>query len=129
MRLLLTTFVTVTALALSGCAGFGFGASVKPIEIVSKPIDRTPLALSDPASLKLKRIQWIVITPQNADAVFAQLEANQQTPVVFAVTDQGYMDLAITMGELRNFISLQRQIVIQYKSYYEPGVGAGAAKR
>jgi hypothetical protein len=40
--------------------------------------------------------------------------------VVFAVTDQGYMDMAMTMMEIRNFINTQRQIVIQYKQYYEP---------
>lgn len=121
MRLLLTTFITAAALSLPGCASFGFGTSVKPVEIVSKPIERTPLALPQPAPLRLNRIEWIVVTPQNADAVFARLEAAKQTPVLFAVTDQGYMNLAITMAELRNFINTQRQIIIQYKAYYEPG--------
>jgi len=127
MRLLLTT--VAATLALSGCAGFSFGSSVKPIEIMSKPIERTPLALPQPSPLRLNKIEWIVITPQNADAVFARLEANRQTPVLFAVTDQGYMDLAITMAELRNFINTQRQIIIQYKSYYEPSATVAPVKQ
>jgi hypothetical protein len=127
MRLLLTT--VAATLALSGCAGFSFGSSVKPIEIMSKPIERTPLALPQPSPLRLNKIEWIVVTPQNADAVFARLEANRQTPVLFAVTDQGYMDLAITMAELRNFINTQRQIIIQYKSYYEPGATVAPVKQ
>jgi hypothetical protein len=127
MRLLLTT--VAATLALSGCAGFSFGSSVKPIEIMSNPIERTPLALPQPSPLRLNKIEWIVVTPQNADAVFARLEANRQTPVLFAVTDQGYMDLAITMAELRNFINTQRQIIIQYKSYYEPGATVAPVKQ
>jgi hypothetical protein len=127
MRLLLTT--VAATLALSGCAGFSFGSSVKPIEIMSKPIERTPLALPQPSPLRLNKIEWIVITPQNADAVFARLEANRQTPVLFAVTDQGYMNLAMTMAELRNFINTQRQIIIQYKSYYEPGATVAPVTR
>jgi hypothetical protein len=127
MRLLLTT--VAATLALSGCAGFSFGSSVKPIEIMSKPIERTPLALPQPSPLRLNKIEWIVVTPQNADAVFARLEANRQTPVLFAVTDQGYMNMAITMAELRNFINTQRQIIIQYKSYYEPGAVVAPVKQ
>ena len=96
---------------------------------MSKPIERTPLALPQPSPLRLNKIEWIVVTPQNADAVFARLEANRQTPVLFAVTDQGYMNMAITMAELRNFINTQRQIIIQYKSYYEPGAVVAPVKQ
>lgn len=117
MKLAIVSLIAVT-LALSGCAGFGFG--VKPIEIVSKPIERMPLNLSQPAPLKLKRIQWIVVTPGNVDSVFERMASEKQNQVLFAVTDQGYMELAMTMAEIRNFINTQRQIVIQYKQYYEP---------
>jgi hypothetical protein len=119
MKLAIVSLIAVT-LALSGCAGFGFGSSVKPIEIMSKPIERMPLNLAQPAPLKLKRIEWIVVTPANVDSVFEKLANEKQNQVLFAVTDQGYMELAMTMMEIRNFINTQRQIVIQYKQYYEP---------
>jgi hypothetical protein len=119
MKLAIVSLIAVT-LALSGCAGFGFGSSVKPIEIMSKPIERMPLNLAQPAPLKLKRIEWIVVTPANVDSVFNKLANEKQNQVLFAVTDQGYMELAMTMMEIRNFINTQRQIVIQYKQYYEP---------
>jgi hypothetical protein len=128
MKLAIVSLIAVT-LALSGCAGFGFGSSVKPIEIVSKPIERMPLNLAQPTPLKLKRIQWIVITPGNVDSVFQRLESEKQPQVLFAVTDQGYMELAMTMAEIRNFINTQRQIVIQYKQYYEPGASVTVPKK
>jgi hypothetical protein len=119
MKLAIVSLIAVT-LALTGCAGFGFGSSVKPIEIVAKPIERMPLNLAQPTPLKLKKIEWIVITPNNVDSVFDKLANEKQNQVLFAVTDQGYMELAMTMMEIRNFISTQRQIIIQYKQYYEP---------
>jgi len=35
----------------------------------------------------------------------------------------------MTMAELRNFINTQRQIIIQYKSYYEPGATVAPVTR
>ena len=118
MKLAIVSLIAIT-LALTGCGSL-FGSRVKPIEIQSKPIERIPLDLAQPAPLKLKRIEWIVVTPANVDSVFQRLESEKQNQVLFAVTDQGYMELAMTMMEIRNFINTQRQIVIQYKQYYEP---------
>jgi hypothetical protein len=118
MKLAIISLIAVT-LALTGCGSL-FGARVKPIEIVSKPIERMPLNLAQPTPLKLKKIEWIVVTPNNVDSVFEKLTNEKQNQVLFAVTDQGYMELAMTMMEIRNFISTQRQVIVQYKQYYEP---------
>lgn len=64
-------------------------------------------------------VKWVVITPDNADSVFKQLAAKGQSLVLFALTDDGYQQLAVTMSEVRNFIATQRAIVIKYKEYYE----------
>jgi outer membrane lipopolysaccharide assembly protein LptE/RlpB len=118
MKLAIVSLIAVT-LALTGCGSL-FGARVKPIEIMSKPIERMPLNLAQPTPLKLKKIEWIVVTPNNVDSVFEKLANEKQNQVLFAVTDQGYMELAMTMMEIRNFISTQRQVIVQYKQYYEP---------
>lgn len=75
------------------------------------------LALPDP--IKTKPIQWVVITPDNAEAIFKKLEEQGKSPVLFAITDDGYQQLAITIADLRNLINTQRTIVIKYKEYYE----------
>lgn len=87
---------------------------------MAKP--RTPLALTDPAPLRVAPVKWVVVTPDTVDAVFKQMTAKGQTPVLFALTDTGYQQLAITMAEVRNFIATQRTMVIKYKEYYEPEV-------
>ena len=94
--------------------------NVKPIQVTTKALDKTPLDLAVPDPLKLKPMQWVVITPANQEEIFAQLEAEGSDAVVFALTPDGYQSLAITIGELRNIINTQRNIIIKYKEYYEP---------
>jgi len=117
--LILTTSLLVT-INLTGCASFGFGPREKPIEIVSKPVEKTPLDLEMPDPLRLQPIDWVVITPDNAEEVFQRLENKEIDLVLFGLTDDGYKQLAITISELRNMINLQRNIIIKYKEYYEP---------
>jgi len=117
--LILTTSLLVT-INLTGCASFSFGPREKPIEIVSKPVEKTPLDLAMPDPLRLQPIDWVVITPDNAEEVFQRLENKEIDLVLFGLTDEGYKQLAITISELRNMINLQRNIIIKYKEYYEP---------
>ena len=83
-------------------------------------MDKTPLDLANPDPLKLKPMQWIVITPANQEEVFKSIEESGVDPAVFALTPDGYQALAITIGELRNLINTQRNIILKYKEYYEP---------
>jgi hypothetical protein len=84
------------------------------------PLEKTPLALPDPAPLKTRPIQWTVITPDNADAVWNRLAEDDEDVVVFALTADGYQQLAVTIAELRNLIATQRVIIQKYREYYEP---------
>ena len=93
---------------------------VKPVEIVSKPIERTPLNIVEPEPLKAADIEWHVITRDNAEAVFKRLEDNNDSVVLFGLTDDGYQQLSMTIAEMRTLIATQRQIIIKYKEYYEP---------
>jgi len=83
-------------------------------------VEKTPLDLVMPDPLRLQPIDWVVITPDNADEVFQRLQNKEVDLVLFGLTDEGYKQLAITISELRNMINLQRNIIIKYKEYYEP---------
>ena len=70
MRILTISLLAASSLLLSGCFSFPkFGSSppVQPIEVKTVPVEKTPLALESPQPLRLKPIEWIVITPQNWD--------------------------------------------------------------
>jgi len=113
--------ISLLSVSLTGCASFSlFGSKVKPIEIQTKAVERTRLDLPNPQPLQPRSPQWILITPQNAEEVWAKLKEQNVDLVLFGLTDNGYEELSINMAELRSFIASQRQIIIKYKEYYEP---------
>jgi hypothetical protein len=113
--------LSLLSISLSGCASLNlFGSREKPITVSTVPLEKTPLALPDPAPLKTRPIQWVVITPDNAEAVWARLAEDDEDLVVFALTADGYQQLAVTIAELRNLIATQRVIIQKYREYYEP---------
>jgi hypothetical protein len=121
LRIQTISLALATSLLLSGCASFSlFGDRVKPVQIETKAVERTRLDIPMPSPLSPKPVEWILITPQNADEVWAKLKEKNIDLVLFGLTDDGYEELAMTMAELRNFIATKRQIIIKYKEYYEP---------
>lgn len=111
--------ILLTPLLISGCTSFGW-KSVEPIEIKKQAVERTRLNLANPATPKVSSPKWIIITPENSEVVWKTLKEQNIDLVLFALTDEGYEELAITMAELRNFINTQRTILLKYKEYYEP---------
>jgi len=91
-------------------------------------VERTPLNLPDPAPPRAREMEWIIITPDNAAATWQRLRDANTDVVLFALTDDGYETLALTMAELRNFIAQQRGIILKYREYYEPKKADEAAK-
>ena len=109
-------------LLISGCSTLSlFGnKDVKPIEIKTKAVERTKLNIKEPSPLKGRELAWIVVTPENAEEVWKKLKDENADLVLFAITDDGYEQLALTMAEIRNYIAQQRAVLIKYKVYYEP---------
>lgn len=119
VRTLLILITLPLALSLSGCGSF-FGSRVKPIEVQTKAVERTRLELPEPAPIQARDIKWLIVTPENVDQVFADLKEQNIDLALFAITDEGYEQLALTMAEIRNYIASQRSVIIKYKDYYEP---------
>lgn len=113
--------ILTTILSISGCSLLPkWGEDVKPITVKTEAVARTPLNLSDPAPLKAREVQWIVITPENADEVWKRLKDEKKDLMLIALTDDGYEMLAMNIAEIKNLIAQQRSIIIKYKDYYEP---------
>lgn len=105
--------------SLTGCSVFNW-KSVKPVEVQTKAVERTRLNLSEPSPLKLEPVKWVLITPENAEKVWEELKEKNVDLVLFALTDDGYEQLAVTMLEIRQYLEQQRAVLIKYKEYYEP---------
>ena len=119
MKRLALAILIPMIMGLQGCALLAWNA-VKPVEIQKKAVERTPLNLADPQPLKPTSPNWIIITPANAEQVWAELRKRNADLVLFALTDDGYEELAVDMAQIRTFIAQQREIIVRYRQYYEP---------
>jgi hypothetical protein len=115
-RWLIPTTVLLLATNLSGCA---LWRSVDPITVKTEEVARQPLALELPAPIRVNPVTWTLVTPSNAEEIFAAMSERGDDLVLFTITADGYKDLAVTMAELRNLIATQRAIIVKYQQYYE----------
>lgn len=104
--------VLLSAFVLPAC-------SATKHSVISDPRTKPPLNISAPESLELKRFKFIVVTPENVDEVFDQLEESKSELVLFAVTEDGYKSLASNVDDIKNYILLQQKTITLYKEYYE----------
>ncbi len=102
--------------ALTGCAT----NEVQPVVISTVPVQKTALALKDPGPIKTRKVHWFVITPENVDSVFADLQKKKYSLVLFGLTDDGYENLSLNIAEIRAYMTEQKAIVEAYREYYEP---------
>lgn len=102
-------------LLLSACAS----SQPKVIEISAKPVDKPELVLPTSDSLNMRQIEWIVITPENADDVMTKLSASGGKVAVFALTDKGYENLSMNINDLRTYITQLQAIIVAYEGYYK----------
>ena len=102
--------------ALTGCAT----NEVQPVVISTVPAQKTALALKDPDPIKTRKVHWFVITPENAESVFAELQKKKYSLVLFGLTDDGYENLSLNIAEIRAYMTEQKALVEAYREYYEP---------
>lgn len=89
------------------------------VEVVTKPIDKPALVLPPIDEFKARDVEWIVVTPENADTVFKSLQEKNDSIVLLALTATGYEKLSLNMADLLKLVQQQNLIITAYKKYYE----------
>ena len=100
-------------MSLTSCAG------VKKLEIFKTEVERERLDLKKPTPLELEKLQWIIITSENAEEVFTRLEEAGIDPVLFGLTDKDFELLAKNFARIRNQLKITNDLLDKYKEYYE----------
>ena len=100
---------------LTGCSIGG----EKKIKIFSIEKPREHLNHDMPTALELEQIKWIIITSENAQEVFAKLEAAGIDPVLFGLTDKDFQVLAKNFAQIRQKLQETTNLLEEYKKYYE----------
>ena len=107
--LILTTFLT-------SCSG------VKQLSIFKEEVPRAKLNLEKPTPLQMEKIQWHIITSENAEEVFKKLEEQGIDPVLWGLTDKDFELLAKNFARIRNQLKITNDLLDKYKEYYETDV-------
>ena len=91
---------------------------VKPVVIQSQPISRPAINLPPVDRFNARPVEWIVVTPENIDQIFADMEARGVEPVIFGVNEQGYENIALNTQQSLSIILQQQAVIDGYREYY-----------
>ena len=78
-----------------------------------------PLNLPTTDRLQLSDTKWILVTPDNAEKIWSDLEKKKYDIVIFGLTDKGYEDLSVNVAKLKKLVQQQQSVIAAYKRYYE----------
>jgi len=109
----ITILALIGLLFLSACS-----SPLRVIEISSKPITKPELILPPAQQLNLKEVEWIIITEENQQEVFAKLLEDKKDPVLIGLTDDGYEVLGLNYSDIMSYIQQQNAIIKAYENYY-----------
>ena len=90
----------------------------KPVVVSSEPLNRPQLNVPDVDQYRARKVEWVVVTPENIAEVFADLRARGEPVVLFGVTEKGYEKIALNTREALNVILQQRAVIDGYRRYY-----------
>ena len=111
MKILLAV---LTISLLMGCAQVKEILTIKPM-IVERP----NLVIQKPRPVQSKTVEFAIITKDNMEEAFKIIETSGQDMVFFALTDDGYKALSLSIADMRRFIKQQNAVIKAYKQYYE----------
>lgn len=102
-------------LLISGCAA----PMPQRIEVSAKPVERPELVLPPADTLRMREVEWVLITPENFNEVVEKAKKEGRPIVFFALTDKGYENLGLNFSDIRAFIQQQKAIIAAYDAYYK----------
>jgi hypothetical protein len=100
-------------LVLAACGGTS--------TVVSRPVlhERAPFVPPAITPAQQQPIEWVVVTRDNSQDKFRELEARTGSSTVFALSPQGYQNLSLNVAELRRYIEQQNSVISAMRKYYE----------
>lgn len=100
---------------LSACTRTPAVESTPVVEVRTVQVPRPAPIVPNVDQLRLRDIQWKIITPENVQEVFDSLSRDA---VLFAVTSDGYEALAMNLSDVRGMIQQQQKIIAIYQSSF-----------
>jgi hypothetical protein len=98
------------------------GSCASTPQVVSykaEPIEKPALVLPNTSVLELRNADWNIITPEELNGIFDKLKKDGEPVVIYALTTEGYSQLALNFADILKLVSQQKAIIEAYKEYYE----------
>lgn len=112
----LITLALVLPVFLSGCLSL---TPKKNKPVIVQPVDRIPLDLPAIKPFNALDVEWTIITMDNYEEVFYNLEKNNVDGAIFGLTDKGYENLSKNIAALRKLVQQQQAVILAYEKYYK----------
>jgi len=114
----LIILLPVMALLLVGCATNK--VQPEPKVVIQKVIEKKlPLNIGDPEALDLQHIEWVIVTRDNIEEVWAEIASDNEGVALFALRHGDYERLALNIADIRAAIGEYVIILKRYREYYE----------
>jgi len=104
-------------LTISACSTNDIGPESR-IEIREVPIDRPAPIVPVVDQVQARDVKWIVITQENYQEVFAQIQSTGSEPVLIGLTTSEYENLSLNISDLRALIQQQNIVIGIYQQSY-----------
>jgi hypothetical protein len=105
----------LVTLLISGCST----PMPQRIEVSAKPVDKPELVLPNADALRMREVDWTIITPENFEEKIEEIKKTGRPVVFFALTDKGYENLGLNFSDIRAYIQQQKAIIAAYENYYK----------
>lgn len=103
-------------LSLSACGETTKIKEVPVVETRTVEVPRPAPIVPSVDQLRLRKIEWIVITPENVDEVFAELDSD--SVALFALTADGYEALSLNISDIRSILQQQKRVIAVYRDSF-----------
>jgi hypothetical protein len=108
--------ILASVLFLAACSTPQEPEQIRTVEVRTVQVPRPAPIVPAVDQLRLRPINWIIITPDNIEEKFAQIKQGEL--VLFAVTTQGYENIALNLSDVRALVEQQNSIIAIYKSQF-----------
>ena len=114
----LIILLPVMALLLVGCATNK--VQPEPKVVIQKVIEKKlPLNIADPEPLELQHIEWVIVTRDNIEEVWTEIQSDNEGVALFALRHGDYERLALNLADIRAQLGEYVVILKRYRKYYE----------
>lgn len=107
----------LTSLVFLSACSTSTTSSVPSVEVRTIEVPPPAPIVPDVDQLRIRDVQWTIVTPENVDEVFQNMQANDT--VLFALTSDGYEALSLNISDIRSNIEQYKKIVAIYESQYD----------